>query len=830
MTRRLIAVTLVLALLAGSRSSAQYAPPRSSSEIKLALDHLTVLGSVLYVAAHPDDENTAFLAAMARGRGMRTGYLSLTRGEGGQNLIGPEQGAALGLIRTQELLAARSVDGAAQFFTRAIDFGYSKSTEETLRFWDRESTLADMVRVIRMFQPDIVVTRFTPLLGGHGNHTASGLLAGDAVEAAADPDRFTSHSHPFGPWKVRRLFWNVFRAAPAETTGTPGTIPFDVGTYSPLLGRSFTELAGIGRTMHKSQGFGSSQMRGETVNLFRIIRGDTASSDLFDGIPAGWDRIPGGENIAFLVAAARNAYTVEEPSRCVPHLLRLSAALGALPGNPAVAHKRAQTDALIQACAGLWSEFTTPRPDGCPGSGVNATVMAVNRSAEPFVLERITLPFKGKDTLLNLVLEPNRPVRIPADFTIPDTFPPQTPYWLHAGQAAGRYHVEDPGLIGLPEAPEHLVATLHLSHPAGTLALAVPLRTKTVDPVEGEVYDPFPVVPPVSLDIREKVLLFPADSSRKLHVALRAAHGPVSGTLRLTLPAGWKATPESLRVSIGPSAGDSLFAFVLTPPPQAAAATVEARFVSGGGTMSSTIRTVAYRHIPRQTWLDPAVATLLRAPVRSPGGTAGYIMGAGDEVPAAMAQLGYRVTLLSDADLAGGDLSAYDVIVAGIRAYNTRDALRTHHARLMEYVERGGTCIVQYVTPARGEADHIGPFPLRVSRERVAEEDAPVEFTAPGHRILTTPNAITRDDFRGWVQERGLSFADQWDARYATVLSSHDTGEPDRRGGLLVARHGKGTYLYTGYAFFRQLPAGNAGAYRLFANILALHDARHQKR
>jgi LmbE family N-acetylglucosaminyl deacetylase len=799
---------------------------RTSSEIRLALDHLQTVGSVLYIAAHPDDENTAFLAAMAKGRGMRTAYLSITRGEGGQNLIGPEQGAALGVIRTRELLAARAVDGAEQYFTRAVDFGFSKTTDESMRFWDHDSTLADVVRVIRMFQPDVIVTRFTPALGGHGNHTASAVLALEAFDAAADPMRFPEQLRTLKAWKTRRLFWNVFRP---DSVLPAGTVRIDLGAYAPLLGRSFAELAGVGRSMHKSQGFGASQNRGESVNHFQVVKGDTAVADLFDGITTSWQRLDGGAACADIASRARAAFTIDNPAACIPDLIRLTHTLGSLPDVPAVRFKRAQTAALIQSCAGFWLEYTTSLAQTSPGSAVPATILAVNRSTGSFRIRSIRLPFTARDSIVNFALGTNKTVRIPANIVVPASQQPSQQYWLRRPQTPGYYRTGPGDPVGMPLGPEPCIASVELEHESGSLLLDVPLMTRTVDPVEGEIYDPFIIVPPASIRLVEEVLLFPTLKERTLHVSVRPGSSAIRGTLHLTVPADWRVAPPSIPVDLRAAASDTTFAFRLVPAMTAKSGEVTAALDLPEAIVTTDITAIAYRHIPRQTLLTPARARLLRSPILSSGGKAAYIMGAGDDMLPAIEQLGYTVTPLSDEQIASADLDGFDVIVAGIRAYNTRPALRRHHSRFIRYAEHGGTYIVQYMTPQRGEAENIGPYPLSLSRDRVSEEDAAITFLAPAHPLLNTPNKITAADFLGWVQERGLSYADRWDPRYDSILAAHDAGEPDRKGGLLVAPTGKGYYVYTGLAFFRQLPAGVEGAYRLFANILSLRRARSQK-
>ncbi len=827
--RQILGILIATAVLAGQASvHTQTVHPRTSSEIKLALDHLQVLGSVLYIAAHPDDENTAFLAAMARGRGMRTAYLSITRGEGGQNLIGPEQGAPLGLIRTQELLAARRIDGAEQYFTRAIDFGYSKSSDETLRFWNHDSTLSDVVWIIRTFRPDVIVTRFTPQLGGHGNHTASAILAVEAFDAAADPARFPEQLRFTEPWQAKRLLWNVFRGNPPDSPPGPGVVRINLGEYSPLLGRSFAELAGEGRSMHKSQGFGASQNRGEVLNSFQHMRGDSALHDLFDGVPLTWSRIDGAHAVDSLIAEARAAFLVEDPAASVTPLFRASNILAGLPAHYWVTYKKAQVDDLIMACAGLWVEATTTVSTAPPGSDVPVTVSMVSRSSPMFRLENVRFPFASRDSIVATTLQTNTLVRIQSVISLPRTQQYTQPYWLELPHTAGAYSVASQQHRGLAEAPISIAAQVRLSHPEGALTLTVPLQHKSVDPVDGEVYVPFAVTPPVSIRMREKVLLFSGDSAKALHVSLLAGEQAVRGTMRVIVPPGWHVSPSRHAVDLSAGSGEALYRTVITPPQGASAGVAGVEVEIGPAKTRSALETVTYKHIPRQIVMAPAQTHLLHSKISSPGGRAAYIMGAGDEMPAAIQQLGYHVEMLSDDDLALTRLSGFDVIVAGIRAYNTRPALRRNHERLLEYVAGGGTYVVQYNTTQRGETEAIGPYPLFFSRDRVAEEDAPVTMLLPDHPLFRSPNRIGPKDFDGWIQERGLYFADRWDSRYDSVLSCQDSGEPRRNGGLLLARHGKGVFVYNAYAFFRQLPAGVEGAYRLFANILALRNGQPQ--
>jgi LmbE family N-acetylglucosaminyl deacetylase len=795
----------------------------NAAEIRLALKKINVLGSVLYIGAHPDDENTALLATLAQDRCYRTAYLSMTRGEGGQNLLGPEQGEMLGLIRTQELLAARRLDGAEQFFTSAIDFGYSKTSGETLRFWGKEKTLADVVWIIRMFKPDVIVTRFTPLLGGHGNHTASAILAEEAFRAAADPSRFPEQLHSVAPWQAKRIVWNGFR--PLQPDTIQKSIPFvsiDVGTYSPLLGKSFTEIAGEGRSMHKSQGMGASQNRGESLNYFQHLDGDTAKKDLFDGINVTWSRIVGADTIGKILEEAYRTFDDEAPAQSLPLLLKALNQLNALPVDSWVTIKKDELIRVILACAGLWIDATTSDNPATPGSTITLNTTIINRSNYPFILDRMTLPFGGTDTLFDMHLPSNQTIRKNFILRLPERMNYSQPYWLIEKPNTGSYTISDPSLIGQPENTPPVIITLQFTSPDGMLKYHIPLHQRIIDPIEGELVRPFVIVPPVIVDVPESIVLFPDMSVRRILVTLKSEVSKIHGTVRLKVPEHWSVTPFQSEFDFKTMNDEQTFSFNVQPLKDAKSGSFTAEANIGKTLINRGMQTTQYKHIPPQTLFPLAEGKLLKANLEKIGNTVGYIMGAGDEMPSAIRQMGYSVILLSDNDLAEANLDRFNVIIAGVRAYNTRPLLQIHQRRFMEYVKRGGTYIVQYVTPQRSGSEDIGPYPLHISRDRVAEEDAQITFLNRSNKIVTTPNKITEDDFKNWIQERGLYFADHWDARYDSILSCHDTNEPEQAGGLLAARYGKGYYVYCAYAFFRQLPAGVEGAYRLFANILSL--------
>jgi LmbE family N-acetylglucosaminyl deacetylase len=824
---RAAALFLLSALcLCATTASAQPDPVLSASETQLALKKLSVLGSALYVAAHPDDENTALLAYLANERGVRTAYLSVTRGDGGQNLIGTEKGALLGLLRTQELLAARRVDGAEQFFTRAVDFGFTKSPEEALRIWGREAALADVVWVIRRFRPDVVITRFPSTgEGGHGQHTASAILAREAFDAAGDPARFPEQLRHVGVWKPKRLVWNVFSRAGERPKDADRMTAADVGAYNPLLGKSYTEIAAQSRSQHKSQGFGSAERRGTAVNYFAHLAGEEARSDLFDGVDLSWRRFEGGEAVGRLLQQAAREYSASSPQAVLPLLLGAHRGLDRLPqGDPLLEAKREQLSAVIRSCAGLWAEAVASEPYATPGADVPVNVTLVNRSDFPLRLEQVAAAGGGAPREVGAELKNNQPSTTRVVVPAPREY--SQPYWLRSEPGAGLFVVAEQSLVGLPSpvaSPMRVLVLLGAGNEGHRLRLELPVLFRWTDRVQGELYRPVAVVPPVAVNLPERVLVFPERAPKQVRVTLRSnVAAETTGTLRLKLPAGWSSAPASLPVALKGKDEEFKAAFSVTPPDSASQGTLAAEFETGGQTISNGFAEIDYPHITRQTLFPAAEARLVRVDLRRRGSLVGYVMGSGDEIPEALRQVGYDVALLSDEDLENGDLQKFDALIAGVRAYNTRAALRQHQRRLMEYVERGGTYVVQYNTNDRAlESFPLGPYPLKLSQERVTVEEAPVTLLAPQDPLLNEPNRITPADFGGWVQERGLNFPSEWDARYRTLFASHDPGEPDKAGSTLVARHGRGTYVYTSLAWFRQLPAGVPGAYRLFVNLIS---------
>ena len=820
---------LLFALLQPAILLGQPAQPLDASRLAVALKKLNVLGSVLYIAAHPDDENTALLAYCSNEKLLRSAYLSMTRGDGGQNLIGTEQAELLGVIRTQELLAARKIDGAEQFFTRAIDFGYSKSPEETMSIWDREKILADVVWIIRRFCPDVIITRFPDTgEGGHGHHTASAILAREAFTAAADSTRFPEQLTPttsglsyVHPWRAKRLLWNAWLPAlQQQGAELSKMLKLDIGAYNPLLAKSYTELAAESRSMHKSQGFGVSAQRGETLNYFQLLEGDSTKGDLFEGIDAGWSRIRGGEAVGKLLAQAEKEYRPDHPSAILPILLQAYDAMEKIKDDRWVLIKKKELIEAIHSCAGMWIEAIADDYSAAPGSTVRISASVVNRSDSPMTFKGLRIAFLPNDSLLNMPLTRGQQTKIDLKIILPKNIPSSQPYWLAEKPAKGAFQIKDQSLIDLPENPPALTCTFVVRAGEKNLALTTPVYYRWTDRVEGEEYRPFVIGPPVTVNFDDKVYLFPDRNQKTIHLTLKSGAPNVFGSVRLRVPENWRVAPSSIPFSLQSKGEERSVSFTVLSPVENSTATLIAEADVNGEVTSNGVITIEHKHIPIQTLFPPAETKLVRVDIARSTKSIGYIMGSGDNIPNYLSQLGYTTTLLSDKDLDEGKFNAYDAVVVGIRAYNTRPRLKFDQAKLLAYVERGGTLVVQYNVNRELVSENLGPYPFKISNDRVTVEEAPVAFLAVDHPLLSTPNKITAQDFEGWVQERGLYFTNEWDPRYQTVLACNDPGESSKQGGLLYAEYGAGRYIYSGYAWFRQLPAGVPGAFRLFVNMI----------
>ena len=793
------------------------------------------MGTVLHVGAHPDDENTQLITYLSLGRGYRAAYLSLTRGDGGQNELGRDFDEKLGVARTQELLAARRFDHGRQFFTRAIDFGYSKTPEETLHFWDRDQVLSDVVRVIRQFRPDVIVTRFPvpPGSGGHGHHTASAILAVEAFKLANDPNAYPEQlAQGLTVWQPKRILWNVFRFgsnAPLPLNGP--TVQLDIAGTDPVTGESFGTIANRSRGMHKTQGLGGFSGRtadGPNLQTFMLLGGKVATSDLMDGIDLTWNRVPGGAEIGRLAADALAEFKLDDPTASVSALLAIRAKLATLPTDPLVADKRAQLDRILQACLGLNVETTIAQAEVVPG--------------EPLTLH-YTLSVQAKSVAVRHVETRSPALKLSATKStdlaagtatigeLTGMLPVNTaltqPYWLRADGAAGLARVDDPTLIGRAENPPPVPVEHVFTVNGQTLVVAdEPLQLVTGAPA-AQARRRLAVIPPVSLQLNSEIYLVAPGTTKSVTIEVTAARGKTRGTLHLNAPAGWKAAPAGQDFHLVNVGDKASVRFSLTSPLQPSSGRLTVVAEIEGHQFSNQRYEVRYDHLPIQLLQPPARARVASFELAVRGLNVGYLPGAGDYVAECLEQMGYFVRRLTGTDLTPEKLAGLDAVVIGVRAFNERTDLKDNFPGLMAWVEAGGTVVAQYNRPNGLLAPVLGPYALSIEGPapllRVTDEKAPVTVLAPDHAAVNAPNKIGPADFEGWVQERGAYFPSSWDKEhYTAILAMNDPGETPLNSSILVAKYGKGHYVYTGLGFFRQLPAGVPGAYRLFANLVSL--------
>lgn len=774
------------------------------------------MGSVLYIAAHPDDENTRLLTYLAQEKKVRTGYLSLTRGDGGQNLIGNEQAELLGVIRTQELLAARKVDGAEQFFSRAIDFGFSKSAEESLKIWDKEKVLADAVWVIRKFRPDVIITRFPEdSRAGHGQHSASAIIAREAFLAAGDPTKYPEQLKDVQPWNAKRIVWNTFNFGGRNTT-SEDQLKIDVGGFNPVLGKSYGEIAAESRSKHKSQGFGASKSRGSELEYFAHTDGQQAKRDLFEGIDLTWIRIKGGEKIAELITKTDNSFNMEDPSKSVDDLLAIYTAVQESTDKYWKAQKEKELKELIVSCAGLWVESYSSKPIFTINETVSINHQYVLRSSVPVILEKI---ISGNDNLnVDQKLVFNRLESKESDATVEKI---TQPYWLEHTSSPGTFNVSDLSSIGKPENPDPIISSFIISIKGVRLSIDRPVIYKYTDPVDGEVYQPLAIAPPVTATVEEKSVVFSNSSPKTVAVHLKSFVAGVKGRVIAEVPDGWKVSPAAIDFNFEQVSEERTVRLTITPNHKIHEGNLSLSLSVGDQVYHQGLQTIRYEHIPLQTLFPPAEARVVKVNLNTNGKKIGYLSGAGDRVGESLQQIGYNVTFLNESSVLTTNLSSFDAIILGVRAFNVHRRMNIIQPRLMDYVRNGGNLLIQYNVSGGMTSQQIGPYPFTISRDRVTDEGAKVSFLQPNHPILNYPNKITEADFAGWVQERGLYFLRDLDKNYVPILSMADPGEKTSNGSLIVSDYGKGKFVYTSLSFFRQLPAGVPGAYRLFVNLIA---------
>lgn len=806
----------------------------NASDLFHAIQKLNFLGTALYIAAHPDDENTRLISYLSNESKANTAYLSLTRGDGGQNLIGPELRELLGVLRTQELLAARGIDGGSQFFSRANDFGYSKNPVETLKIWDREEVLGDMVWIIRNYRPDIIINRFDHRSPGstHGHHTASAILGYEAFDLAARPDSYPDQLKNTEIWQPKRLFFNTswwfygseekFKKADKSKM-----LALDVGTYYPLKGMSNNEIAALASSQHLCQGFGRLGSRGSENEYLELLKGDmpTDPDNIFDGIDTSWSRVEGGEAVGKILYPIEENFNFTEPSKHLPQLIAGYKAIMDLPDGHWRTIKLKELEHIILAASGLYLEASSSEPNTYPGGTLGVQIEAVNRSDQPIALRQVSIANESSGNG-PIPLTENKRELIQMDLKIPETAPYTNPYWLDQKWSTGMYKVDDQKLIGLPETPAPILVSFELEFDGFPITINKPLVYRYSRPDKGELYQPFHILPEATASFKDKVIIFSNGDAKEIPITITAHKDDIEGELQLNYGDGWQVDQEIKPFKIAKKGDRKIIRFQLTPSRTENEDYIHPIIRINGREITKELIEIDYDHIPKQSVLLSAESKVVRLDIHKIGDQIGYINGAGDEIPKSLEQIGYQVTEIDPKTIQLESLKKYDAIVVGIRAYNVVGELQFKQRHLLDYVKEGGNLVIQYNTVLN--MDNLSPYPLSISNARVTDETSEVKILAKDHPLMNYPNKITQEDFKGWVQERGLYFPNKWSKEFTPILSMQDEGEAPLKGSLLVAPYGKGNYIYTGLSFFRELPVGVMGAYRLFANMLSLEQGNNK--
>lgn len=821
---------LITAILFFSVTLKAQAPSSwSSGQIVQAINKLQVLGSVLYIAAHPDDENTRLITYLANDKLYRTGYLSLTRGDGGQNLIGDEQGVELGLIRTQELLAARRIDGGEQYFSSAYDFGFSKNPQETFAKWNKEKILGDVVWVIRNFQPDVIITRFpTTGEGGHGHHTASAILANEAFTAAADARYFPEQLKYVKPWKAKRILWNTFNFGGNNTTA-PNQFNINVGGYNALLGKSYGEIAAQSRSQHKSQGFGSAANRGESFEFFKTTGGDAPQNNLLDGVNTSWARLgKEGASIQKMISDVQQSFKQDKPQSSIPAFVQLYNAINKLKDTGWKQKKLQEVKQLILQCSGLYIDATTAQAHAVQTDSIAITLSANNRLGAAVNLKSVEVGGNSSD--INKVLVENKNFSYTKTLGVPVSKEMTQPFWLKEKMDNGSFKIDDQHMIGVADVQPAYMAKFHINVSGTNFTYEVPVRYRSVDAVKGEVYQPLYVIPAATVSTNPGVLLFKGKEHAKSRVYLSLhANNNLPGNIRAALTGIDYSGPQQHEQPLQ-KGKTRVYNFEVSDthtPPEEYTVTAYANQKIGKDTAAYylSLRSINYDHIPSIKYFYPDYIKALNIDLKTAGKKVGYIPGAGDKVPDVLEQMGYDVTMLDETALKMYNLKQFDAIITGIRAYNTNTWLDEYYEKLMQYVKDGGNMIVQYNTSNNiGRVkSKIGPYDFNISRNRITDENAKVNIMQPSHKVFNYPNKITQEDFNGWIQERSIYHASGWNDNLKPLLSMADPGEAGDDGALITGKYGNGYFTYTGLVFFRQLPAAVPGALRLMANLIGMN-------
>lgn len=826
-------LTLTALLFLSQSSIAQQPKKLNSVEIYNQIQKLNFLGSVLFIAAHPDDENTRLISYLSNETKARTAYLSLTRGDGGQNLIGPQLRELLGVIRTQELIEARKIDGGEQLFTRANDFGFSKNPDETLEIWDKTKVLSDVIWAIRKFQPDIIINRFDHRTPGttHGHHTASAMLSFESFNQSNNPTVFPEQLNYVKPWQVKRQFFNpswFFYGSKEKFAAADKSnfIPIQTGVYYESIGKSNQEIAALSRSCHQSQGFGSAGSRGEEIDYLELINGENPADNrsIFEGIDTSWNRVSGGKPIGELLTKIGTQFDFKNSDVSVSDLVKVYSMIQLLDDTHWKNIKLEEVKNCIAACSGLFLEAVSSTPEVSSNNLIQLKLEAINRSKIAIELKSITTYPDQKTISQNKTLTNNISQEINIDLQLPTISEYTQPHWLKEKGSVGMYQVSDQKNIGVPDIIRNtkVVFTIVIN------GIEIPFERTVVykynDDVKGEMYRFLDIAPEVSVHLLDKVILFKNSNKQSIAVKIKAGKDNLKGTVKLELPRNWLVSPNSISFYLTKKGAEQIVFFTVTPPNQAEEAIATGVVTIDNKRFDKEQITIDYPHITKQQVLQTAEAKLVRLDLKTNNEKIGYIMGAGDEVPKGLKQMGYAVTLLKPEEISVEKLSELDVIITGIRAYNVLEKLASKQELLFDFVKNGKTMVVQYNTSHDIVTSEIAPFPLKISNDRVTEENAAVRFLAPEHAVLHFPNKITVKDFENWKQEQGLYYPKEFDPAFTPIISSNDKGETPKNGALLVAPFGKGYYIYTGLSFFRELPEGVSGAYRLLANIISLKN------
>lgn len=801
-------------------SLAQQVRPQNSAEIFNALKTLNRIPKVLYVAAHPDDENTGLLSWLINNQHVETAYLSLTRGDGGQNLLGAEQGAALGLIRTHELLEARKLDGAQQFFSRAIDFGFSKNSTDTFNQWNVDSLTADVVWVIRKFRPDVIICRFPPTAAaGHGQHAASAIVAAKAFKLAGDKNMFPAQLKYVQVWQPTRLLWNTFNFASVNTT-SEDQLKIEVGQYDPLLGMGYGELAGISRSLHKSQGAGTRSVAGKKTEYFTLVDGRPTTKTLFDGLAMDWKE-DGQAAIASALQEITAEFDFSAPDKSLPSLLALRKNIASIKDKALRRDKLKALDNIILSCAGFMGEAITNQPEAIAGNTYPFELNIIARAGSSVKLKSVK--WLNEEQSFNQTLPNDKLASYRHEIKIPENAALTEPYWLaKAPENPAIFSVTADSLIGLPEAPSEENVGVKMSINGEDFNVDLPLSYKKLDPVRGDVVEGLRIVPAIDVKITEPVYFAKPNQDLLVNVQFKAMKSLDGGTVDFL--DGGKAIQSFKDVKLSTGTTNRIFNISAAALNQIKAdqTKLQAVFKTDGVSYAKAQEIIQYPHLPTLQYFTPTETWLLKGDIKVTAKNVGYIKGAGDLIPEFLRQAGIKVDVLTESDILNqAKLNSYDAVVTGVRVVNTEKRIGNWQTALNKYVQNGGTLIMQYNTTQDMATQNFTVYPLTIGRSRVTEEHAKVTFLDPSNRLLNYPNKITPSDFNGWVQELGTYFPDKWDSRYMPLFEMHDTGEPDQKGSTLVAKYGKGTFIYSPLAFFRQLPAGNIGAARLFFNFLS---------